>query len=389
MNNWKDLSAEQKSSLMKLYLKNGITSLSAMKEHYNSLQDGGKLTFKQWKEKMQQKYPDIEMDNNKAGYNYNEYFKNHYDDAIKQLSNLQHFPDTYKLPNHPTFSNESIYSRGPVMGGSWINDSTFTPSVINRQYYPNVYKEDRNYTEREIYKYQKGGKITADLTPLNLQRMYANNPKYGDNRYMDTVMLRNIDNYMISKGVGLPQRQAIAFTVHQEGNTTGAHGNGAFGLVGWRDVRAANLPKSTKGQAAKLYQDVYGEFNADNWNHGGKGSGYKSGKAAQQAFQNAKTASEAAKALNYGYVRPPLEDRKKRTSNVEKMFKADGGDLGIITSLGQWQYPHQITTIPSTDITMQGVNYPVIGISDLGDIRIMQPNKNYKFKGNYVTEYPI
>lgn len=62
--NWSELSLSQKSDLMKLYIQNGITSLSAMKEHYNSLQDGGKLTFKQWKEKMQQKYPDIEKEEN-------------------------------------------------------------------------------------------------------------------------------------------------------------------------------------------------------------------------------------------------------------------------------------------------------------------------------------
>lgn len=157
---WSELPLSSKSELMRIYLENGISSLDDMKNHYNGYQDGGKLTFEQWKSQMKSKYPDIEMDNNKAGYNYEEYFKNHYNDAIRQLSNLQHFPDTYKLPNHPTFSNESIYSREPVVGGSWVNDSTFTPSVINRQYYPNIYKEDRNYTEREIYKYQKGGKLT-------------------------------------------------------------------------------------------------------------------------------------------------------------------------------------------------------------------------------------
>jgi hypothetical protein len=38
---------------------------------------------------------------------------------------------------------------------------------------------------------------------------------------------------------------------------------------------------------------------------------------------------------------------------------------------------------------MQGVNYPVLGISDIGDIKLMMPNKDYKFNGNRVTEYPI
>lgn len=144
---------------MKLYLKHGITSLDSMKEHYNNFANGGKIPFKVWKAKMQAKYPDIEFDNQKAGYNYEAYFNANYEDAMKQLTNLQHFPDTYKLPNHPTFSNESIYSRGPIMGGSWVNDSTFTPSTVNRQYHPEIYSEDRNYTEREIYgnKFQDGG----------------------------------------------------------------------------------------------------------------------------------------------------------------------------------------------------------------------------------------
>lgn len=40
---WESLNLNEKSELMKLYLKNGITSLSAMKEHYNSFATGGHL----------------------------------------------------------------------------------------------------------------------------------------------------------------------------------------------------------------------------------------------------------------------------------------------------------------------------------------------------------
>ena len=49
----------------------------------------------------------------------------------------------------------------------------------------------------------------------------------------------------------------------------------------------------------------------------------------------------------------------------------------------------KVTQINSNDITMEGVNYPVLGISDTFDIKLMQPNRKYKFKGNKVTEYPI
>ena len=56
---------------------------------------------------------------------------------------------------------------------------------------------------------------------------------------------------------------------------------------------------------------------------------------------------------------------------------------------GQWKHPKKVTQINSNEITMKGVNYPVLGISNVGDIKLMQPNKEYKFKGNKVTEYPI
>ena len=45
--------------------------------------------------------------------------------------------------------------------------------------------------------------------------------------------------------------------------------------------------------------------------------------------------------------------------------------------------------IPSGDITMQGVDFPVLGIDNLGNKKVMQPGKNYKFKGNSVLEIPI
>lgn len=45
-----------------------------------------------------------------------------------------HYPDKYKLPNHITFSNESIYSNGDKIGGKWTkNNNTwrFKPSKYN------------------------------------------------------------------------------------------------------------------------------------------------------------------------------------------------------------------------------------------------------------------
>lgn len=49
-----------------------------------------------------------------------------------------HLPDTYKKPNHPTFSDESQYSGGAYQGGKWEKQDgrwTYTPSGINLLYH--------------------------------------------------------------------------------------------------------------------------------------------------------------------------------------------------------------------------------------------------------------
>lgn len=56
---------------------------------------------------------------------------------------------------------------------------------------------------------------------------------------------------------------------------------------------------------------------------------------------------------------------------------------------GQWAYPGEITQIDGNNITMKNVDYPVIGLSDVGDLKLMKPGKDYKFRGNNVTEFPI
>lgn len=56
---------------------------------------------------------------------------------------------------------------------------------------------------------------------------------------------------------------------------------------------------------------------------------------------------------------------------------------------GQWAHPGKVTKINSNSITMKGVNYPVLGISNTGDEKLMMPGEDYKFDGESVTEYPM
>jgi len=72
-------------------------------------------------------------------------------------------------------------------------------------------------------------------------------------------------------------------------------------------------------------------------------------------------------------------------------------DGGVIKDdRGQWDHPGEITEINSNEITMgpdpitgKKLTRPLIGVSDTGDVKIMKPGKNYKFKGTKVTEYPM
>ena len=78
----------------------------------------------------------------------------------------------------------------------------------------------------------------------------------------------------------------------------------------------------------------------------------------------------------------------KAVSELNKA-KAPAKPKDIITDpMGQWKYPGQNTRIPGNNITMKGVNYDVLGVSNTGDKKLMKPGKNYKFDGDYVTEYP-
>jgi hypothetical protein len=61
----------------------------------------------------------------------------------------------------------------------------------------------------------------------------------------------------------------------------------------------------------------------------------------------------------------------------------------IEDDMGQLTNPGKITKINSNKITMKGVDFPVLGISDTGDKKMMLPGQDYTFDGESVTEYPM
>ena len=66
---------------------------------------------------------------------------------------------------------------------------------------------------------------------------------------------------------------------------------------------------------------------------------------------------------------------------------------GLITKFSTQGYKknspdvdNPVNIIPSGDITMEGVEVKVRGEDNLGNVKIMEPGKNYKFPGTIVIE---
>ena len=45
--------------------------------------------------------------------------------------------------------------------------------------------------------------------------------------------------------------------------------------------------------------------------------------------------------------------------------------------------------IPGGEITMKNVDFPVLGIDNKGNSKVMKPGKNYSYPGNTVLEIPM
>lgn len=67
----------------------------------------------------------------------------------------------------------------------------------------------------------------------------------------------------------------------------------------------------------------------------------------------------------------------------------EGGGMPV-SELGQYEYPGQPVRVPSSHITMKGLQDPVLGIANTGQVQLMQPGEEYTFGGaKYVDEFPL
>lgn len=120
---WKDLSMAEKAHIIALGVQSGITDLSSIRNRFD---------YNQWKERIKQ-HKGIDIDNDPS-YDYEEFYRSNPNRAWDMMNkdSEAHFIDEFKTSQHPSFSNQSIYSgyknkynpKG-ITGGTWINNTNY------------------------------------------------------------------------------------------------------------------------------------------------------------------------------------------------------------------------------------------------------------------------
>lgn len=168
-----------------------------------------------------------------------------------------------------------------------------------------------------------------DISPLDPNKKFKDikttkGRKYNENNMMYISDMLN--NTLLSN----VQKNAILGSIIEEsgGNPFAVDETGRFkGLLQWEDSRYSPDNKLSEkeeldNQLLYLMETLYNTNDKKSWTHGGKGSGYKSGKHAKETFFDTDDLFTATHALNRGYIRPTGGDYSvKNRYNVAKQLK--------------------------------------------------------------------
>lgn len=154
--------------------------LGGNKPYTTKLNPKEEFEFRQWYKKLADKKglnPDYDAEEHY--YDYRGFWKNEDRYGILNDNSDVHFTDRYKKPGHPTFSNESIYSKGNTIGGNWVQDKNgnwlFNHSDYTKQYKDKTKEYLRGSGEGYIIdgdtitdKKQFGGNMKHKLVEVNI-----------------------------------------------------------------------------------------------------------------------------------------------------------------------------------------------------------------------------
>lgn len=313
----------------------------------------------------------LNPDDKEHYYDYRGYWKNISKD--KHIwDNKGHFYDTYKLPGHPTFSDQSNYAKGKYaskyasLAGHWVNGLEYNRITGSTQKEDEVYLNPKDYNDY-MTKYKSqikkfGGeddiidkikhKIIATKNKL-FGRVKVDVPKIENGYDFSKIIATdnrpfNADsiNYIASKLNNLDnnfQRAAVIANIIDEsgGDPYAASKDNTYrGLLQWADDRWSEIEKAgdiptMDEQLAYFTKTIDNLTDGKTWTHGGKGSGYQSNKDAYNAFKKGENIDTVMHGFTWGNVRPlgkqaSYENRLKIAKQVldvlnSKQEKALGG----------------------------------------------------------------
>ena len=96
-------------------------------------------------------------------------------------------------------------------------------------------------------------------------------------------------------------------------------------------------------------------------------------------------------AEEFGKIRHKYVEKGESLPSPLRWWNMQQGGIKV-DPMGYWNPnndPTKPVLIPGNNIDMTNVNFPVMGISDEGDRKVMMPNSKHKFKGNSVLEIPL
>ena len=86
-----------------------------------------------------------------------------------------------------------------------------------------------------------------------------------------------------------------------------------------------------------------------------------------------------------GSGKKPTKEMLEQERKIKR--KEDGGEIPISKD-GVFASNDKPVIVPSNFITMENVNYPILGIDNLGNKQMMYPNQKYLYPGDFVFEIP-
>ena len=333
------------------------------------LSESDEKKFKDWYGRLSE-YKGLNPDPDDANqyYDYRGFWKENPELAERMLNDDPdaHFVDTYKLPGHPTFSNESKYG-GRELGGEWVvgddGRGYYKPSPYTSSYIDRTIDYLSGTGEGILY---NGEYIMPDRIPY----------KMGDGGLIekqDYIYNRLTSEYDI------PPMQAAAIVAnltHESGLHTGALGDSgaSYGIQQWRDERRKNLYQFAKerGHVEPTMDDqvdylMYEYNNGRAFQFSTRGQNlYQTGKSKNKTFDyyqfsksdfdNAASLRDAVIAWNQGVGRPNKEfamnDRRyKIAADIASRHGIKDGEKNYYNDMGY---------LP--DGEMAGIHLPEVNI---------------------------